>query len=159
MTFRQRWRVAYRLAIALLLGAGWNAALAAAFLSVALQDGTKLLELPLADDPAWIIRWNHSVTGIMVSDYYQFDGEVMYLSASHTPAFDAGLGHVPGRGRVKSDDRHGYWILDLNENVPGNSYHLRAGSPQVDHRLVHAGRTYSLSALAAGQRLEISVTR
>lgn len=158
MSFRRQWR-ASALATALLL-TGWSvAAQPAALLVVQLSDGTQLLEISLADDPAWIIRWNHSVTGIMVSDYYQFDGETMYLSASHTPAFDAGLGHVPGRGRVQSDDRHGYWILDLNESVPGNSYFLRAGSLRVNHRLVHGGRTYSLSDLAAGQRLEISVTR
>jgi hypothetical protein len=128
-------------------------------LTVLLPDGTVLLQVSLADDPAWIIRWNHSVTGIVVSDYYQFDGETMYLSASHTPSFAAGLGHIPGRGRVESDDRHGYWILGIDEAVPGNAYNLRVGSSRVNHRLIHAGSVHSLSDTAAGQRVTIGVTR
>lgn len=123
------------------------------------EDGTLLLELPLTRDPEWIIRWNHSVTGILVSDYYRLEGEQMLLTQSHAPAFDAGLGHIPGRGRVESDDRHGYWVREIDEPVPGNAYYLRIGSSRVDHRIIHAGKTYSLSQLAAGQRVRLEVSR
>ena len=123
-------------------------------------DGDELLlELPLAAESAWILRWNHSVTGVTVSDYYRWNSEAMLLTDSHTPAFDAGLGHIPGRGRQLSDGQNGYFILDIDEPVPTNAYILRVGSRRVDHRIVHGGRSYSLSELAAGKPVSIEVTQ
>ena len=103
------------------------------------------------------MQWNHSVTGILIDDYYFFDGERMILSASHTPSFDAGLGHIPGRGVVTSDGRHGYWIRDIDEPVPGNAYFLRVGSAAVNHRLIVGGKMYSLSEVAEHQRVRLEV--
>jgi hypothetical protein len=127
------------------------------YLVVIRSDGSELLELPLHDKPCWVIRWNHSVTGVLVSDYYRLDGGEMMLTDSHTPAFDAGLGHIPGRGRLESDDAHGYWIRDIDEVVPGNGYFLRVGSSEVDHRIVQGEDSYSLSRLAAHERVRIEV--
>lgn len=121
------------------------------------QHGATLLNIPLADDPSWIVRWNHSVTGVEVSDYYQLREGVMYLIATHTPSFDAGLGHIPGRGRLESDGQHGYWIRGIDEAVVGNAYRLRVGPKRVDHRIVHGDRSYSLSDLAADQPVTIEV--
>lgn len=81
----------------------------------------------------------------------------MLLTATHTPAFDAGLGHIPGRGRLESDGEGGYWVRDIDEPVPGNAYLIRVASMRVDHRLVHDGITYSLSEPAAGQRVVVEV--
>lgn len=120
-------------------------------------EGTVLLNISLAVDPTWIIRWNHSVTGILVSDYYRYEGEHMLLTGSHAPAFDAGLGHIPGRGRLESDASHGYWIRDIDEPVPGNAFALRVGGESVDHRIVHAGVSHSLSESAAGRRVTVEV--
>ncbi len=106
----------------------------------------------------WIVRWNHSVTGITVSDYYYWDGQNMLLTDSHTPAFDACLGHIPGRGTLLSDGQNGYYIFDIDEHVPNNSYALRVGSLKVNHRIIHNGNTYSLSEVAERQRVIISVT-
>ena len=39
------------------------------------QNDTLLLQLDLTDDPTWTLRWNHSVTGILVSDYYAYKGD------------------------------------------------------------------------------------
>lgn len=116
-----------------------------------------LLEIALGDDLGWVLQWNHSVTGIEVSDYYRSVEGRMVLTDSHTPAFDAGLGHIPGRGRLSSDGEHGYWIRDIDEPVPGDAYVLRVGAPSVDHRVVHAGTTTSLSALAAGRRVRLEL--
>ena len=121
--------------------------------------GGLLLALPLDDRPAWELRWNHSVTGILVRDLFRWDGERVLLAASHQPAFDAGLGHIPGRGRLESDGAGGYWIRDIEEPIRGNRYALRVGQTPVDHRLVHAGASHSLSAMAAGQRVWIGVER
>lgn len=126
-------------------------------LVVRAADGRELLSFPLARDPSWVLAWNHSVTGILVRDFYRYEDGRMLLTDSHTPAFDAGLGHIPGRGRLESDGAGGYWIRDIDEPVPGNRYWLRVGSERVDHRIVHAGRTASLSALAAGDRVRLAI--
>lgn len=120
-------------------------------------DGRELLSLSLAHDPSWVLVWNHSVTGILVRDFYRYEDGRMLLTDSHTPAFDAGLGHIPGRGRLESDGAGGYWIRDIDEPVPDNRYWLRVGSERVDHRIVHDGRTVSLSALAAGDRVRLAI--
>ena len=133
-----------------------NAVIAQSPQLVVSQGERVLLELPLTDS-SWILRWNHSVTGITVSDYYRWDGSSLLLTDSHTPAFDAGLGHIPGRGRHVSDGQNGHFILDIDEAVVGNAYALRVGSSHVNHRIVHARRTYSLSDLAAGERVEIRI--
>ena len=51
------------------IAAGNDAAAAAPYLIVEREDGSVLTQLSLATDHAWILRWNHSVTGIEVSDY------------------------------------------------------------------------------------------
>jgi hypothetical protein len=51
----------------------------------------------------------------------------MVLVRAHLPDFAAGLDHIPGRGRQVSDGQGGYWILDIDEPVPGNAYVLRPG--------------------------------
>ena len=93
---------------------------AAPYLEV-VQDDAPLLQLDLAQDATWQLLWNHSVTGICVSDYYAYREGQMMLTDSHTPSFDAGLGHIPRRGRSESDNNHGYWIRDINEPVIGNA--------------------------------------
>ena len=137
-----------------------NFGIAAPYLEViqqTTQDDITLLQLDLAEDATWQLLWNHSVTGILVSDYYAYKEGQMMLTDSHTPSFDAGLGHIPGRGRLESDNNHGYWIKDINEPVIGNAYALRVGSKEVDHRIVHAGKVYSLSDLAAGERVILRI--
>ena len=126
-------------------------------LLVHLDNGTVLFSLDLSQETTWIMQWNHSVTGILVSDFYSLENSVMLLTDSHTPAFDAGLGHIPGRGRLESDNNHGYWIRDINEPVPENRYILRVGSKSVNHRINYNGKTYSLSAVAAGKRVSVEV--
>lgn len=121
------------------------------------QENRPLLALNLQLEPRWILAWNHSVTGILVRDFYALQEGNMTLTQSHAPSFDAGLGHIPGRGRVVSDDNHGYWIKDINEPVFGNRYLLRVGSPSVNHRIIHAGQTYSLSERAAGERVRLAI--
>ncbi len=145
------------LSAVLIAGRGFSSA-DGPFLKVALDSGGVLLELELNHSSNWAIKWNHSVTGILVTDYYSYKDGQMLLTDSQTPAFDAGLGHIPGRGRLESDGQGGYWIYDINEAVPDNSYWLRVGSMAVDHRLIYDGISYSLSALAAGKRVRIFIT-
>ncbi|MEX2500759.1 MAG: DUF1850 domain-containing protein, partial [Trueperaceae bacterium] len=113
--------------------------------------------IPLDQDPAWHLAWHHSVSGVLVRDFYAYRDGTMLLTHSHTPAYDAGLGHLPGRGRAESDGDGGYWIYDLNEPVPGGAYWLRVGSTEVAHTLVHASGEVNLSERAAGQRVRLEV--
>ncbi len=149
----------YAASILLLLG---TPALAAAngsepYLVVRGADHAVLARVPLAHAPEWHIEWRHSVSGVRVRDFYAYRNGTMLLTRSHTPAFDAGLGHLPGRGRAESDGAGGYWILDLDEPVPGNAYALRVGGPAVGHTLVHASGRMNLSELAAGTRVRIGI--
>lgn len=121
-------------------------------------DGIEIARLPAPPGAGWCILWNHSVRGFPVTDCYQNrDGQMMLVS-SHQPDFAAGLGHIPGRGRVVSHPQGGYWVLDIDEPVPGNAYVLRPGAGSVDHRIQSGDTVISLSAAAAGQRVRIELT-
>lgn len=127
------------------------------YLVVSDAAGHELARISLAHHATWHLSWRHSVTGVRVRDFYALEDGTMTLTHSHTPSFDAGLGHIPGRGRARSDDAHGYWILGLDEPVPGNAYWLRVGSPEVAHTLIHPDARLNLSDMVAGQRVRIAV--
>ena len=139
-----------------LLGAALLAAPAGAgTLTATLEDGTEIARFPVADGEGWCVLWRHSVAGFEVEDCYENRGGAMVLARSHLPDFAAGLDHIPGRGIQTSDGAGGYWIEGMDEPVPGNAYILRPGAAAVDHRLRAAGRTVSLSRLAARARVTI----
>ncbi len=122
------------------------------------DDGRTVARLPLPADGAWMLSWRHSVTGILVRDYFRFERGRMVLEASHMPAFDAGLGHIPGRGTLESDGQGGYWVRDIDEPVPGGRFLVRVGDPGVNDHTLHAGeRQVDLSALAARERVVVTV--
>ena len=123
-----------------------------------LEDGREILRLDMPDGHGWCVLWNHSVAGFPVTDCYENRNGLMVLVRSRQPDFAAGLGHIPGRGRQVSDGDGGYWILDIDEAVPGNSYVLRPGAGAVDHRLQTGDTVVSLSRLAARQRVRIELS-
>ena len=96
--------------------------------------------------------------GFPVTDCYENRGGRMVLVRSHQPDFAAGLGHIPGRGRQVSDGAGGYWILDIDEPVPGGVLVLRPGRGNVDHRLRLGETTVSLSAVAPRGRVRIALS-
>ncbi|MGB7270136.1 MAG: DUF1850 domain-containing protein [Albidovulum sp.] len=103
--------------------------------------------------------WNHSVKGFPVADCYENQDGRMVLMHAHLPDFAAGLDHIPGRGRQVTDGKGGYFILGINEPVPGNAYILRPGAGLVDHRLQVGETTVSLSAIAPREPVRIALTR
>ena len=117
-----------------------------------------LLSISLRSTDSWCLLWNHSVAGFLVSDCFINQNTQMLLHSSHQPDFAAGLGHLEGRGTLTSDRRGGYLITHINEPVPGNALTLRVGSLAVNHRLVHEGKEYSLSEIAAGRRVTLRLT-
>ena len=126
-------------------------------LTATLDDGTELARMTVPDGSGWCVLWHHSVAGFEVSDCYENRDGRMVLVRSHQPDFAAGLGHLPGRGRQVTDGTGGYWILDIDEPVPGDGYVLRPGGPAVDHRLRSGTREVSLSALAPRKRVHLTL--
>ncbi|SNT40838.1 DUF1850 domain-containing protein [Tropicimonas sediminicola] len=127
-------------------------------LVVTREDGAEIARLAVPDGDGWCVLWHHSVQGFEVSDCYENRGGHMVLVRSHLPDFAAGLDHIPGRGRQVSDGQGGYWILDIDEPVPGDAYVLRPGRGAVDHRLRVGETTVSLSQAAPRARLRIELT-
>ncbi|NKX43727.1 DUF1850 domain-containing protein [Roseibacterium sp. KMU-115] len=121
------------------------------------EDGTEIARLTVPEGAGWCILWNHSVQGFPVTDCYENRGGHMVLVRSRQPDFAAGLGHIPGRGRQVSDGQGGYWILDIDEPVPGDAYVLRPGAGPVDHRLQVGDTIVSLSAAAPRERVRIAL--
>lgn len=142
---------------ALLLFSSISTASAGVLVATA-EDGTQIARLPIPEGHGWCVLWNHSVQGFPVQDCYENRGGAMVLVRSRQPDFAAGLGHLPGRGRQISDGNGGYWILDIDEAVPGNAYVLRPGGGSVDHRLQVGDTVVSLSKVAARQRVRIELT-
>lgn len=126
-------------------------------LTARLDDGTEIARLAVPEGAGWCVLWHHSVKGFEVADCYENRDGRMVLVRAHLPDFAAGLDHIPGRGRQVSDGRGGYWILDIDEPVPGNAYVLRPGAGAVDHRLRAGDRTVSLSAVAPRERVRIAL--
>lgn len=123
------------------------------------EDGTEIARLNVPEGAGWCVLWHHSVAGFEVSDCYENQAGRMVLAYAHLPDFAAGLDHIPGRGRQVTDGQGGYFILDINEPVPGNAYVLRPGAGAVDHRLQVGDEVVSLSAVAARERVRIALTR
>ncbi len=121
-------------------------------------DGTEIARLSVPQGSGWCVLWHHSVKGFEVSDCYENRDGHMVLVRSHQPDFAAGLGHIPGRGEQVSDGLGGYYILNIDEAVPGNAYIIRPGSGAVDHRLQVGEHIISLSAVAPRERVRIALT-
>ncbi len=132
---------------------------AAGDLVVTHEDGTEIARLAVPDGAGWCVLWRHSVQGFEVADCYENRDGRMVLVHSHLPDFAAGLDHIPGRGRQVSDGQGGYWILDIDEPVPGDAYILRPGRSTVDHRLRVGETTVSLSKVAPRARVRISLAK
>lgn len=119
--------------------------------------GVVARRFPLADGQGWCLLWNHSVAGFTVRDCFAWRALHLVLTYSHQPDFAAGLGHIEGRGVLRDDGAGGYVIDGIDGPLPGNRLVLRVGSAAVDHRIEIAGAVHSLSAVHAGQRIELRV--
>jgi hypothetical protein len=142
--------------LALALGlAGTLAAADAAALALAVVggEGDPILTVDLPPDGRWCLVWNHSVTGIEVADCFRAGPGGMVLESSHQPDFAAGLGDLPGEGRVRSDGAGGYVIEGLSRPVPEAGLALRRGGPAVAQRFLVDGRTLPLPPGPRGERL------
>ena len=142
-----------------LLGAALALALAAtpagaAALVVVDEAGRVVTKEALGTDGRWCLVWNHSVTGIEVTDCFRAEDGRMLLEWSHQPDFAAGLGHIPGRGAMRSDGCGGYRIEGIDAVLPASGLAIRRGGPAVRHRIEIAGVERPLPG-RQGERLVI----
>ncbi len=114
-------------------------------------DGRPVAWLALADGERLEITWVHSVSGIPVREVFVYRrGDLLFME-THNPWFAAGLGEVPGRGRVVAEPGHAVAIVDIGE--PAWNLTLRLGTPRVDHTLWYRGRPFRLSRCFPRRRL------
>ncbi|HET8849965.1 MAG TPA: DUF1850 domain-containing protein [Marinobacter sp.] len=126
-------------------------------LEVVNHQGVIIAKAPVPESGEWCLLWNHSVEGFPVADCFRISGNQLLLDSSHTPDFAAGLGYIDGRGRLESDQNHGYRIEDMNVPIKGNVLPLRVGSTEVRHRIQIGKRLLELSQIASGQRVNIRI--
>jgi hypothetical protein len=140
-------------ALALVLAASGGTA-GSATLQVLNGTGRVVAEETLGEAGRWCLVWNHSVTDIEVTDCFQTKAGMMVLESSHQPDFAAGLGHIPGRGSLRSDGHGGYWIEGIDAAMPASGLVIRRGGPEVAHRLRIGAKERALPG-SQGERLII----
>jgi hypothetical protein len=143
---------AIRAALFLLVPTTLPAAAAEVFLRVTDAAGSEIVAAEMERDTRWCLVWTHSVKGFEVEDCFRQDAGVLMLERSHQPDFAAGLGDIPGRGRVVTDGAGGYWIEGIDAVLPGDALPIRIGTARVNHRLRIGEREWNLSERAAGAR-------
>lgn len=122
-----------------------------AALEVRGADGTLAVHRSIDEGARWCLLWNHSVAGFTVRDCFVWSGGQLMLEHSHQPDFAAGLGHIPGRGVMRSDAAGGYRIEHIDQPIADNALRMRVGSVAVDHRIEIDGAVHSLSRQLAGR--------
>ncbi len=114
-------------------------------------DGRPVAWLRLRDGERLELTWLHSVSGIPVREVFRYRGGRLLFTATHNPWFAAGLGEVPGRGRVVAEAGHAVAIVGIDE--PAGGIVFRLGAPDIDHTLWYRGRAYRLSRCFPHRRL------
>lgn len=128
------------------------------WLQIALRDGTDLAGLALPAGSEFCLTWFHSVTGGPVADCFANRAGVLMLKSSFLHDYAAGLGDLPGRGRLRPVPGGGYLIEDMDEPMDANRLHLRIAAPRVAQALRGSFGWLTLWPLAArGERVTIAL--
>ena len=120
-------------------------------------EGRPVAWLPLSEGERLEMTWVHSVSGIPVREVFRYREGELLLVESHNPWFAAGLGEVPGRGRLVAEEGHAVALVGIDE--PAWEMVFRLGAPDVDHTLWHRGRALRLSRCFPHQRFSWSPAR
>jgi len=120
-------------------------------------DGRPIAWLPLREGERLELTWVHSVSGIRVREVFRYRNGTLFFTETHNPWFAAGLGEVPGRGRVVAESGHAVAIVDIDEPAWGMVFRL--GAPSVGHTLWYRGRPLGLSRCFPHARLAWSPQR
>lgn len=112
-----------------------------------------LLRIPLESDERFTLQYIHSVDHSPVWEEHSVDREgTIFIEEERFITFGAGLGHWRGHGRLTS--RGPVQVIE-SIHAPIGGFLLRIGSLQVGHTLLWRDRQWNLSAMAAGQVVEV----
>jgi hypothetical protein len=110
--------------------------------------------VPLASDGRWCLIWNHSVTGVEVTDCFRTEGEGMVLETSRYRDVAAGLGESPGAALAPDGDG-GYVLSGLERPAPETGLVLRRAGAAVAQRIRVGGVERPLPDGRVGARVVI----
>jgi len=118
-----------------------------------LKGGTPLLRVLLGDKLGFTLHYHHSVNHRPIWETHSLDPQGrIFIEEERFVSFNAGMGHLPGRGRHYQDGDLQV-IADIHRLVP--RLVLRVGAPGVDHTIMWSGGAINLSALVPGQAVEV----
>jgi len=112
-----------------------------------------LLLVPLESEERFTLKYIHSVDQSPVWEEHSVDRTgTIFIEEERFLTLGAGLGHWEGHGRLT---RRGPLQVIEDIHAPIGGFLLRIGSPQVGHTLLWRERRWNLSAMAAGQVVEV----
>lgn len=119
------------------------------------EAGRTLVEFPADGGDTFKICYIHSVDIKPVCEIFSVRKEHgIFLEEMYFVMFGAGMGHWEGHGHVSGD---GEWIRIKEINKPVGKFLLRAGSKDVNHRLVIREMDINLTDLAEGRVIEVKM--
>ncbi len=117
------------------------------------EGGRPILVVPLEPGERFTLHYYHSVEEAPIWEELSVDAEgTIYIEEERYLKFGAGLGHIPGRGRL---GRRGPYEVIEDMHHPLGEFVLRVGSLGVDHTIVWRGARVNLSRVAAGQAVTV----
>jgi hypothetical protein len=118
------------------------------------KGGDPLLVLPLKAGERFTLRYYHSVENAPIWEEHSLDDEgVIYIEEERYLKFGAGMGRMPGVGRMV---KRGPYEAIENMHMPTGNFILRIGSPGVDHTIIWRGSHTNLSSIAPHVAVQFS---
>ncbi len=118
------------------------------------KEQSPVLVLPLEPGERFVVRYYHSVENAPIWETHSMDENgVIYIEEERYEKFGAGMGKMPGVGRMVTEGR--YEVIKEMHQPTGN-FILRVGSPGVDHTIIWRDRQYNLSATIAHKAVQFS---
>lgn len=116
--------------------------------------GRPVLSIDLRPGERFTLHYYHSVENAPIWEVHSVDARgVIYIEEERYLKFGAGLGHLPGRGRLT---RRGPYEVIEDMHAPLGRFLLRVGSPGVDHTIIWPGGRVNLSDRAAGKAVWVT---
>jgi hypothetical protein len=115
---------------------------------------TPLLVLPMTTGERFTLHYYHSVENAPIWEEHSLDDEgVIYIEEERYLKFGAGMGRMPGVGRMV---KRGPYEAIENMHMPTGNFILRIGSPGVDHTIIWRGTYTNLSSIAPHVAVQFS---
>ncbi|GAA2098541.1 hypothetical protein GCM10009823_19860 [Brevibacterium salitolerans] len=141
--------------LAVLAAGAAAAAFAPVWPAVTVSGGERTLAVVGHD--RFSISYVHSIDGLPIEEDLQVDEGRLVVERTRLRQFGAGMGQIEGHGHGRQEGR--WWVIDDMGRDIGAEMHLRAGAPEVDHRLRIDTTELALSACMPGERITITAQR